>query len=149
MGLPADPAPRPGGLLQEEFADDPWKMIVGCVLLNQTSRRQVDRVIDELFDTWPTPRAMSDADQGKLEDLIRPLGFQRKRAQTLIELSQRWDALENEIGPRDWDPETISDLPGVGPYALDSYRIFHLGDFSRCDSGDKEIMAWLAREDLL
>ena len=133
-------------MLQELYADDPWRLIVSCILLNQTTRRQVDRVRGILFAMWPTAEAMSKADPEQLRTVLHPLGFQNRRSDTIKRLSERWVELTTEMGPHDWHEEVVRSLPGVGPYALDSYRIFHLNDFSRCDSSDKEIMAWLARE---
>lgn len=133
-------------MLQELYADDPWRLIVSCILLNQTTRRQVDRVRGILFAMWPSPDRMAQADTEQLATVLHPLGFFNQRADRLKKLSLRWCELQAELGFCDWDEEVLAALPGVGPYALDSYRIFHLNDLSRCDSGDKEIMAWLARE---
>lgn len=35
-GLP----PSPFGLIEELLSDDPWKMLLGCIMLNQTTRSQ-------------------------------------------------------------------------------------------------------------
>ena len=125
-------------LLQEVHSNSPWKMMVCCILLNQTNRRQVDRVIDELFARWPYSSIMagieSKSETQELVDVLRPLGFQRRRATTLIRFS------------RDWcQGKLMAECYGIGPYALDSFRIFYLRDYSRFESGDKEIAAWLDR----
>ena len=41
-------------LLQEIYQDDPWKMLVCCILLNLTKRQQVDGIRHELFTKYPT-----------------------------------------------------------------------------------------------
>lgn len=33
--------PSPFGLIEELLTDDPWKMLLGCIMLNQTTRSQV------------------------------------------------------------------------------------------------------------
>lgn len=33
--------PSPFGLIEELLADDPWKLLIGCIMLNQTTRSQV------------------------------------------------------------------------------------------------------------
>lgn len=33
--------PSPFGLIEEILADDPWKLLIGCIMLNQTTRSQV------------------------------------------------------------------------------------------------------------
>ena len=31
-------------MIQEIYQSDPWKMLIGCIFLNQTTRDQVDKV---------------------------------------------------------------------------------------------------------
>ena len=104
-------------LLQEIYRDDPWKMLVGCVLLNRTTRRQVDGVRDELFEKWPTPEAMAAAELEELSSVLRPLGLHRRRAAALARLSSAWLAGFDDV----------SELPGVGKYARDSWAVFQEG----------------------
>lgn len=33
--------PSPFGLIEELLTDDPWKLLLGCIMLNQTTRSQV------------------------------------------------------------------------------------------------------------
>lgn len=92
-------------------------MLVCCILLNLTHRRQVDKVRKELFERWPTPEKMMKANEQQLSKLLQPLGFYNKRAKTLIKMSKQW--VTN-------DPTWIhvGDLPGIGEYAMDSWEIF-------------------------
>jgi methyl-CpG-binding domain protein 4 len=108
----------PYNLLQEIYREDPWKVMVCCILLNQTTRKQVDKIRKELFETWPDSLAMSQANQESLSDLIRPLGFYNRRAKTLIRFSTEWNerAWENPI-----------ELHGIGEYGQDSWKIFIQG----------------------
>jgi endonuclease III len=102
-------------LLQEIYIDKPWRIMVCCMLLNCTARVQVDGIRDELFSRWPDARAMADADQQELAELIRPLGFYNKRSKTLIRFSEEWTN-------RKWF--NVKDLHGIGQYAKDSWDIF-------------------------
>ena len=70
-------------LLQEIYQDDPWKMMVCCILLNLTKRQQVDIIRQELFQMYPTPYAMVNSDEYYLSHLLQPLGLYNKRAHTL------------------------------------------------------------------
>lgn len=36
--------PSPFGLIEELLTDDPWKLLIGCIMLNQTTRSQVRHV---------------------------------------------------------------------------------------------------------
>ncbi len=106
----------PYELLQEIYYYNPWKSMVCCILLNRTKRAQVDRVREELFRTYNDALDMADADPETLAKILQPLGFQNKRAKTLIKFSEDWVS-------KDWiDPK---DLHGVGQYAADSYDIFY------------------------
>ncbi len=112
------PPVSPYGLLEEELFEDPWRVLVACVLLNKTTAVQARRVVWELFARFPTAAAAAAADATELEALealLRPLGLFRKRAAGLVRLSKEY--LET-----DWrDPE---ELYGIGEYAADAYRIF-------------------------
>jgi len=105
----------PYNLLQEIYREDPWKVMVCCILLNQTTRKQVDKVRYELFERWPDPLSMSQAEIETLADLIRPLGFYKRRARTLTRFSKEW----NE---KRW--QSPIELYGIGEYGQDSWKIF-------------------------
>ena len=57
-------------LLQEIYQDDPWRMMVCCILLNLTKRQQVDLIRDELFTLYPTPYHMVNSDEKFSQDYI-------------------------------------------------------------------------------
>src|SRR5207253_3008880 len=107
-------------ILQEVYRDDPWKMLVGCILLNQTSRTQVDGVREKLFERWPDAKAMGAADEEELSECVRSLGLHNRRATTLKRFSQHWSILEEPGAPWGWPPEAekLYDLPGIGDYAV-------------------------------
>jgi methyl-CpG-binding domain protein 4 len=121
-------------LLQQRYRSEPWRLLVCCVLLNQTSRRQVDTVVPRIFELWPTPRSMANADQIELSEFLRPLGFHNVKAKRLVEMS--WGFVNGA---------DVSELYGVGKYALDSYRLFVLGDTS-VEPTDKELLAYMEEE---
>lgn len=120
-------------MLQEIYRQEPWKMLIGCILLNQTTRKQVDRVREELFSLWPDPLEMSQAEPEAVSEVIRPLGFYNKRAKTLIKFSQEWTE-------KDWT-EPI-ELHGIGKYAQDSWEIFQKNNFD-VQPTDKELIGYL------
>lgn len=106
----------PFELLQEIYYSDPWKSQVCCILLNCTRRVQVDRVRDELFRTYPDALDMSNADPIELSRILQPLGFQNRRAKTLIRFSDDWTS-------KDWNHPR--ELHGIGEYAAASWDIFY------------------------
>lgn len=115
-------------LIQEFLRDDPWRLLVACIMLNQTSARQVHGIINEFFEMWPTPGDFLAADPDDVKDVIRGLGFKNVRYKRLVGMTRDW--LD---GRR--PPERIH---GVGKYAQDSFKIFCEGYIVE-DVSDKEL----------
>jgi endonuclease III len=74
------------------------------------------------------------ADALDLETLLTPLGLQRRRARSLIRMSTAYAFL--------WDGKDPMDLPGIGKYGSDSYRIFVRGELG-IQVEDKELRKYL------
>lgn len=132
-----EPPVSPYGLLEEELFQDPWRLLVACMLLNKTTAIQVRTVIWALFDRWPSPAAAATADPAALEALLQPLGLFRRRAAAVVRMSQ-------EYLDKEWtDP---AELYCLGTYASDAYRIFCRGEWREVDPEDKDLArykAWL------
>jgi methyl-CpG-binding domain protein 4 len=107
------------GLIQEVYWPDEWKMLICCLCLNLTTRRQMEPVVAKLFERWPTAQDLAAADPEELSEMILSLGMQHKRARTLIRFSDEYSKGFSRV----------LDLHGVGKYADDSHRIFALGDW--------------------
>ena len=122
-------------LLQEIYQDDPWKMLVCCILLNLTKRQQVDGIRHELFNRYPTEYHMIEADEDELAELLKPLGLYRRRAKTLIKFSWMWVNGFNNV----------MELHGVGQYASDSWEIFQMNNV-RIKPKDKVLQEYLRVE---
>jgi len=121
------PPKSPHDLLQEHHWNDQWKVLVCCLMLNQTSRKQVDQIIDDFFTRYPDPQSVISADEEPMRDLLRPLGMYNRRLKTLKKFSQDF-LIEN------W--QTASDLYGCGKYADDAWRIFCRGDWQNVKPDD-------------
>mmetsp|Transcript_39703 Transcript_39703/g.91990 ORF Transcript_39703/g.91990 Transcript_39703/m.91990 type:complete len:356 (-) Transcript_39703:82-1149(-) len=133
--------PSPYGLLEELFVDEPFHLLVCCVLLNQTRRVQVDRILFVLLAAFPSPATMAAADKTELAQLLKPLGLHRRRATSL-----RLLAAEFEKGA--W--EKPMELPGVGRYGQDAYDIFCLGRWVEAKPADHALSwyrQWACGED--
>ncbi|KAL4874635.1 DNA glycosylase [Aspergillus karnatakaensis] len=148
--LPFPPIETPSfGLVQEQLAHDPFRLLLATIFLNRTRGGVALPVLFQVFDHYPTVEAMAAANLDDLTDMIRCLGFQNQRAKKCIALAQTWLDKPPSRGKRyrklnypaksdgrDVKPtEAISEddqriaweiahLPGVGAYALDSWRIF-------------------------
>lgn len=109
----------PYNLLQEIYNEHPWRVLVCCIMLNCTSRKQVDRVREEFFRRYPDARAALRADSEEMSALLAPLGFRTRRTNTIKRFSSDWVNLE-------WTEP--SKLYGIGKYAQDSWEIFQKGN---------------------
>lgn len=135
------PPKSPIGMLQEDLWPDVWKILVACILHNQTSRKQVDKVYPKLFKDYPNPASLAAADIGDLTDLLRPLGFYNRRARSLTRFSSEFDK-------SNW--KVPSDLHGCGKYADECFRVFCTGDWKNVNTSDgslKRYVAWLWEEE--
>ena len=121
------PPKSPHGLIQEDLWSDEWQLLVSCLLLNLTTRKQVDSVIHEFFKRWPVPGSLLGADEQELQELIKPLGMWRKRSKTLKRFTEEY--LTGE-----W--QTPKDLYGCGKYADDAWRIFCVGEWIEVKPSD-------------
>lgn len=104
-------------LLQD--TGDPWTHFCACILLNRTTAAQAEQALKELLARWPTPQALAMADPSEIALTIRGCGLQKMRASSLRRMSRAF---------RTWDGRDATDLPGLGTYASDSYRILFLKD---------------------
>ncbi|KAL4938718.1 hypothetical protein BDV06DRAFT_231568 [Aspergillus oleicola] len=148
--LPFPPIDAPSfGLVQEQLAHDPFRLLLATIFLNRTRGGVALPVLFQVFDRYPTIEAMASADPEELTAMINCLGFQNQRARKCIALAQTWLASPptrdrryrklsypcksdgRDIKPAecitDDDPRVaweIAHLPGAGAYALDSWRVF-------------------------
>ncbi|KAJ5752571.1 hypothetical protein N7520_009488 [Penicillium odoratum] len=148
--LPFPPIDAPYfGLVQEQLAHEPFKLLIATIFLNRTRGGVALPVLFKVFDRYPTIDSMALADESELVSMIRCLGFQNQRARKCISLAQIWNSNPplkskryrkmhyphrldgRDIGPDecvdDEDPRSaweVAHLPGVGAYSLDSWRIF-------------------------
>jgi methyl-CpG-binding domain protein 4 len=125
----------PLGLIQEDLRWEPWRLLVACMCLNQTSIRQVRPVIWTFFATWPEPEQAASAPQGEMAAMLQSLGLQNRRSGLIIRMSRAF---------LDWLPsQDVRELPGVGKYAADSYNTFIRGDLAE-GATDKELMKYVS-----
>ncbi|KAI0423249.1 DNA glycosylase [Xylaria grammica] len=146
LPFPRLDAPR-FGLIQEELAHDPFRLLIAVTFLVRTSGKAAIPVFRALMAKYPTPSALAAADAAEIVAMIRHLGLGSVRAAAIQRYARVWledpprngvrHAVKNYHGAE--SPRT--DEHGVlvrsggdsaweighmtqGPYALDSWRIF-------------------------
>ncbi|WP_062381417.1 endonuclease III [Demequina pelophila] len=92
--------------------DGPFQLLVATVLSAQCTDVRVNQVTPGLFARFPDAPAMAAADRAELEELIRPTGFFRSKAESLQGLSR--DIVERYDGDVPGRLADLVTLRGVG-----------------------------------
>jgi endonuclease III len=87
-------------------------LLAATILSAQCTDVRVNQVTPALFARWPDAPAMARADQAELEAVIRPTGFFRNKARSLIGMAQAVVANHGAEIPRTM--AELRELPGVG-----------------------------------
>lgn len=127
------PPRSPYGLIQEDLYPREWLILVACLLLNQTQRKQVERVLPKFVHDWSTPKAFLASDSGQVAHLIRPLGFVNRRGRNLRLMTEAF--LEGN-----WSD--ARQLPGCGEYAGRAHDIFCRGIIGNEEPKDHALVKW-------
>ncbi|KAL1698728.1 DNA glycosylase, partial [Schizophyllum commune] len=158
----------------ETFAADPWKVLIATIFLNVTHGTQSIPIVHALLEIWDTPEKMAEASPDEIYPCIRHLGLGHSRSKRVVDLSRAWIVrppnIDDEVDllhlsadaplstqstdlkpqksndPKTYSPTDISHLPGVGRYALDSFRIFCTtsDEWKSVRPTDKELVRYLA-----
>lgn len=91
---------------------NPLELTVATILSAQSTDKRVNLTTPALFARYRTARDYGAADRAELEELIRPTGFYRNKANSLIRLGQ--ELLERFDGEVPRTIEELVTLPGVG-----------------------------------
>lgn len=95
-----------------EYGGEPWRLLVMGRLSAQCTDARVNIVCRELFEEYPTPRALADAPIEQIERIVRPCGLYRVKAS---DIKEECRMLCDEFGGV--LPDTMEELlrfPGVG-----------------------------------
>nr|WP_026454653.1 endonuclease III [Saccharomonospora iraqiensis] len=92
--------------------DTPLDLLVAVILSAQTTDERVNQVTPALFARYPTAADYAGADRVELEELIRPTGFYRNKASSLMKLGAA--LLERHDGAVPGSLDALVKLPGVG-----------------------------------
>lgn len=116
------PPRSPYGLIQEDLWDGTsvgeWRILLACMFLNCTSRKQVERVLPQFIRRWPDPTTLLRASRDDVVNVCRPLGFANRRTDNIFKMTAAFQA-------GDW--HHAHQLPGVGDYGARAWEIFCLG----------------------
>ncbi len=89
-----------------------YELLVATILAAQNTDKNINTITPALFEKYPDARALAQAKQGELEQLIFRSGFYRNKATNLIAMATKVVALHGGEIPN--TIEAMSALPGVG-----------------------------------
>ncbi|MPZ26833.1 MAG: endonuclease III [Micromonosporaceae bacterium] len=90
----------------------PLQLAVATILSAQTTDVKVNEVTPKLFARYPTAADYAAADRAELEELLRPTGFFRNKADALIKLGQQ--LIERYGGEVPGRMADLTTLPWIG-----------------------------------
>jgi endonuclease III len=91
---------------------NPFELLVATILSAQCTDARVNLVTPALFERWPTPAALAQAEPEDLEPVIRSTGFFRAKARSLVGCARAIVERHESVVPRTL--EALAALPGVG-----------------------------------
>lgn len=108
------------GRLSREFPDahcaldhrNAFELVAATILSAQCTDARVNMVTPVLFQAFPTPEALADADQSAVENIIKSTGFFRNKAKSLVGMARA--VVERHGGQVPDTMDELVKLPGVG-----------------------------------
>ncbi|MCE9623503.1 MAG: endonuclease III [Actinomycetia bacterium] len=91
---------------------NPFELLAATILSAQTTDARVNLVTPELFARYPDAAALSQADPGVVEEIVRSAGFYQTKARNLIAMAHA--LVENFDGQVPTALEDLVTLAGVG-----------------------------------
>lgn len=90
----------------------PFELLIATVLSAQTTDKKVNEVTPKLFKKYPDAFALAKANLAEVESIVRPLGYFRQKARTIVNLAQK--LVEQYKGEVPKSMDEMLQLPGVG-----------------------------------
>lgn len=88
-----------------------FQLLVAVILSAQTTDVGVNKVTPVLFERFPTPQALAEADAAEVEEIVHPTGFFRNKTRNIMGAAR---AIVTEYSGRVPDTmEELLTLPGV------------------------------------
>lgn len=89
-----------------------YQLIVAVALSAQTTDKSVNLITPALFEKYPTPEALAQADLQDVEDSIRRIGMYKTKAKNIVGMAKALVEKHGGQVPEDYD--ALVALPGVG-----------------------------------
>jgi endonuclease-3 len=91
--------------------ENAYQLLIATILSAQCTDERVNMVTPALFEKYPTPQAMAEANPAEMEKMIYSTGFYRNKAKNIIAACQKMVELYNGEVPDSM--EKMLTLPGA------------------------------------
>ncbi len=95
-----------------EYEGEPWKLLVMGRLSAQCTDARVNIVCRELFQVFPTAKALADGELSEIERIVRPCGLYRTKAESIKAACKM--LVEDYGGVIPSNMDELLKFPGVG-----------------------------------
>lgn len=102
----------PDALCALEYEGEPWRLLVMGRLSAQCTDARVNIVCKELFEKYPTARALADGDIADIENIVKPCGLFRTKAANIKDACAM--LVDEYDGTLPADIDELLKFPGVG-----------------------------------
>ncbi|MDR2891229.1 MAG: endonuclease III [Alistipes sp.] len=92
--------------------DNPWQLLVAVVLSAQCTDKRVNITTPELFERFPTPAKMAQADPEEIYPYIKSISYPNNKAKNLAAMARRLSEDHGGVVPS--ERAELEALPGVG-----------------------------------
>jgi endonuclease-3 len=107
-------------LLAEEYPDvqcalvhrSPYELLAATILSAQTTDERVNMVTPQLFERYPAPADLANADPANVEEIVKSTGFFRSKTKSLIGMASA--LVERFDGEVPTELDDLVTVPGVG-----------------------------------
>ncbi len=96
----------------ELYYKDPYQLLVAVILSAQCTDKRVNMVTPSIFEKFPGPESMAEAEFEDVEPLIRSISFANNKTRHLIGMAKM--LMEKYNGEVPATVEELVELPGVG-----------------------------------
>ncbi len=107
-------------------AENCFQLLIGVILSAQTTDKQVNSILPNLFARFPSPEHLAEADPAETAGIIKSVGFFNIKASNIIKTAAIIHNQHSDHVPSDM--EDLLELPGVGRKSANVIRgtCFHL-----------------------
>ncbi len=104
---------------------NPYELLTATILSAQSTDVGVNKVTPALFERYPTPEDLADADPEEVEQLVRSTGFYKAKTRSIMGMARA--LVERHGGEVPGSMKDLVALPGVGRKTANVVRAEALG----------------------